>query len=57
MPENPPSKQLPHLVFGGEVKQLDSIEFKDQCAGHRRHLSQLRQRLCGVEGAGAADRG
>ena len=24
-----PSKQLPHLVFGGELAQLDGTEFKD----------------------------
>ncbi len=26
MPEH---KQLPHLVFGGELKELGSVEFKD----------------------------
>jgi hypothetical protein len=29
MPDDVPQKQLLHLVFGGEVKRLDSIEFKD----------------------------
>ena len=29
MPENVPSKQLPHLVFGGELNSLDNTEFKD----------------------------
>jgi hypothetical protein len=29
MPDKVSSKQLPHLVFGGEVKRLDSHEFKD----------------------------
>jgi hypothetical protein len=24
-----PAVQLPHLVFGGELKNLDSMEFKD----------------------------
>jgi hypothetical protein len=24
-----PARQLLHLVFGGELKQIDSIEFKD----------------------------
>jgi hypothetical protein len=24
-----PTQQLLHLVFGGELKQLDSVEFKD----------------------------
>jgi hypothetical protein len=28
MADKPP-KQLPHLVFGGELTQLDEIEFKD----------------------------
>lgn len=25
----PERKQLPHLVFGGELKELGSVEFKD----------------------------
>lgn len=25
----PDQKQLPHLVFGGELKELGSVEFKD----------------------------
>ncbi|WP_341990251.1 DUF4170 domain-containing protein [Azorhizobium sp. AG788] len=25
----PDRKQLPHLVFGGELKELGSVEFKD----------------------------
>jgi len=25
----PDHKQLPHLVFGGELKELGSVEFKD----------------------------
>jgi tRNA C32,U32 (ribose-2'-O)-methylase TrmJ len=29
MPDNVPQKQLLHLVFGGEVRGLDSVEFKD----------------------------
>ena len=29
MPEAKPQKQLPHLVFGGELSTLDSTEFKD----------------------------
>jgi hypothetical protein len=29
MPDEVPARQLLHLVFGGELKQLDSIEFKD----------------------------
>ena len=28
-PAETPSKQLLHLVFGGEIKELDSIEFAD----------------------------
>jgi hypothetical protein len=28
MAEVPPSKQLLHLVFGGELKRLDSLEFE-----------------------------
>lgn len=27
-----PSKQLLHIVFGGELKSLDEIEFKDTSA-------------------------
>ena len=27
-----PSKQLLHLVFGGELKALDDVEFKDPAA-------------------------
>lgn len=27
-----PSKQLLHFVFGGELKALDSVEFKDPSA-------------------------
>ncbi len=29
MSDMPNSPQLLHLVFGGELKQLDSVEFKD----------------------------
>ncbi len=29
MPDAAPSKQLPHLVFGGELTRLDSVEFRD----------------------------
>jgi hypothetical protein len=29
MLENAPQRQLLHLVFGGEVTRLDSVEFKD----------------------------
>ena len=29
MPANAPPKQLPHLVFGGELSSLDKTEFKD----------------------------
>jgi hypothetical protein len=29
MAETPPGKQLPHLVFGGELKDLSGTEFKD----------------------------
>ena len=29
MSDMPSSSQLLHLVFGGELKQLDSVEFKD----------------------------
>jgi hypothetical protein len=29
MPAKPPQKQLPHLVFGGELVSLDKTEFKD----------------------------
>jgi hypothetical protein len=29
MGEEPESKQLLHLVFGGELKELQGIEFKD----------------------------
>ncbi len=29
MPEGASQKQLPHLVFGGELSKLDSTEFKD----------------------------
>ena len=29
MSDEASQKQLLHLVFGGEVKQLDSVEFKD----------------------------
>ena len=27
--KQPPAKQLPHLVLGGELVSLDSAEFKD----------------------------
>ena len=27
-----PSKQLLHIVFGGELKSLDDVEFKDTAA-------------------------
>jgi hypothetical protein len=29
MSESTPKRQLLHLVLGGELKQLDSVEFKD----------------------------
>ena len=29
MSDNPPSKQLLHLVFGGELTELGSTDFKD----------------------------
>ena len=29
MPDKVPGKQLLHLVFGGELSELDSTEFKD----------------------------
>lgn len=29
MSANVPQKQLPHLVFGGELNNLDATEFKD----------------------------
>ena len=29
MSEQAGSKQLPHLVFGGELKRIDGIEFKN----------------------------
>jgi hypothetical protein len=29
MPNEEPGRQLLHLVFGGELSQLDSVEFKD----------------------------
>ena len=29
MPADVPQKQLPHLVFGGELSSLDKTEFKD----------------------------
>ena len=29
MTDNVPAKQLLHLVFGGELKDLENIEFKD----------------------------
>ena len=29
MSESTPKKQLLHLVLGGELKRLDSVEFKD----------------------------
>lgn len=29
MSERPPSQQLLHLVFGGELKRLEGVEFKD----------------------------
>ena len=29
MSANVPQKQLPHLVFGGELSHLDATEFKD----------------------------
>jgi hypothetical protein len=29
MSEKVPQKQLPHLVFGGELSNLDTTEFKD----------------------------
>jgi hypothetical protein len=29
MSANTPQKQLPHLVFGGELNSLDKTEFKD----------------------------
>jgi uncharacterized protein DUF4170 len=29
MPNEVPARQLLHLVFGGELKQLDTVDFKD----------------------------
>ena len=29
MPNEAPAQQLLHLVFGGELTRLDSVEFKD----------------------------
>jgi hypothetical protein len=29
MTDTAPAKQLPHLVFGGELKSLDTTEFRD----------------------------
>lgn len=29
MPKDVPARQLLHLVFGGELTRLDSVEFKD----------------------------
>ena len=29
MPDKPTQKQLLHLVFGGELTELDEVEFKD----------------------------
>jgi hypothetical protein len=29
MAKEPPKQQLLHMVFGGELKQLDGIEFRD----------------------------
>lgn len=29
MANDPPAKQLLHLVFGGELKSLDDVEFRD----------------------------
>ena len=29
MAKEPPKEQLLHLVFGGELKSLDSVEFRD----------------------------
>ena len=29
MPNDAPAKQLLHLVFGGELERLDSVEFKN----------------------------
>ena len=49
------SKQLLHLVFGGELSNLTGMEFKDlRQTRYRRNLSELRERLCSLEGKGAA---
>ena len=45
-----PTGQLLHLVFGGELSDLDRNEFKDSQGRHRRRLSELRDRLCRLEG-------
>ena len=50
----PPSKQLLHLVFGGELKDVASTGIqKSRQARHCRRLSELCHRLCGVEGKSA----
>ena len=50
------SKQLLHLVLGGELKNIDSMEFKDTSADrHRRRLPQLRERREGLARQGAGD--
>ena len=51
-------KQLLHLVFGGELEDLDGTDLQGPVeARHRRHLSQLRRRAGGLEGEGAGDGG
>ena len=50
--------QLLHLVIGGELTDLEHVTFKDldevEIVGV---YPELRDRLCGVEGEGAADGG
>ena len=51
-------KQLLHLVFGGELEDLEGIDLQGPVeARHRRHLSQLRRRAGGLEGEGPGDGG
>ena len=51
-------KQLLHLVFGGELEDIDSYDFKDlsklDIVGI---FPELRQRACGLESQGAGDGG
>ena len=52
------SEQLLHLVFGGELKNLDTFRIsRSEEDRHRRHFPQLRQRGKGVASQGASDGG